>query len=226
MLRRIAEQREKVILQGAEPYLADGETVLHWTRAKQVNGRREGFVYLTPQRCIIHWAGRGEDAPGDFSWASITSWGVVSDAKGGPILGIEAGDSRCFVQLRATTPAMAEAVGTFVKLFAEHAPEPQSEITGGDHIGLFEPTASPEVTLHPMTIGDQARRIIVTLLGLTLIVGAILIIPLPGPWSFIVTIAGLAILASEYDLAKDALAWTKQKYQQASAKLKARRGST
>ena len=190
-----------------------------------MNGRREGFVYLTPKRCIIHWSGRSDEAPGDFAWESLKSWGVVSDARGGPILGLEAAEGKCFVQLRATTPAMADAVSTFVKHFADHAPEPRREMSGGDHLGLFEQTDSPDVRLHRMSIGDQARRIIVTVLGLTLIVGAILIIPLPGPWSFIVTIAGLAILASEYDLAKDALTWTKQKYQQASAKLKARRGS-
>jgi hypothetical protein len=48
---------------------------------------------------------------------------------------------------------------------------------------------------------------------------------LPGPWSFVVTIAGLAILASEYDWARDALAWSKDRYKAVSNKIKARRQS-
>lgn len=225
MLRRIAEQRERVILQGAERYLADDEIVLQWARAKQVGGRREGFVYLTSKRCLVHWTGRHEETTGDFAWPTITSWGVAAEAHGGPILGIEADGNTCFVQLRATTPGMANAVSEFVKRFADHAPEPLRPLSGPDDLGPFEATDSPRVRRHTMTLGDQARRIIVTVLGLALIVGAILIIPLPGPWSFVVTIAGLALLASEYDLAKDALSWTKQKYQQAAGKIKARRST-
>ena len=226
MLRRIAEQRQRVILAQAARYLDPGEEVVHWVRAKQVDGRAEGFVFLTPRRCIIHWTGKGEASPGDFPWEGITAWGVRSDVHGGPVLAVQNADESCFVQLRATTPAMAEDVAGFVKGFADRAPWPRETIVPPQHLeGPFEATAAPEVLEHRRSITEHTRRILVTVLGVALIVGAIVIIPLPGPWSFVVTIAGLAILASEYDWARDALAWSKERYKAMSNKIKARRQS-
>ncbi len=225
MLRRIAEQRQRHILAHADRYLDDGESVLHWVRARQVDGRREGFVYLTDRRCIVHWTGRKEGVPGDFRWEDITSWGVSSDPDRGTVLAVEASDAHCFVVLRTATAAMAEDVAEFLKEFSEQAPSPQEEVSAPDDLGSFEPTGSPEVTKQKMTVTDHTRRIAVTLLGIAMIVGAIAIIPLPGPFSFVVTIAGLAILAREYDWARDALDWTKQRYKQAAGKIKARRQS-
>lgn len=225
MLRRIAEQRRKVILAQAARYLEPGEEVIHWVRAKQVEGRAEGFVFLTPRRCIIHWTGKAGASPGDFPWEAITAWGIQSDAHGGPILALQDGSS-CFVQLRATTAAMAQDVAAFVKEFAERAPRPRETIEPPHNLqGPFEPTAAPELPQHRRTVTDHTRRILVSILGIALIVGAIVIIPLPGPWSFVVTIAGLAILASEYDWARDALAWSKERYKSVSNKIKARRQS-
>jgi uncharacterized protein (TIGR02611 family) len=226
VLRRIAEQRQRVILTQAARYLDPGEEVVQWVRAKQVDGRAEGFVFLTPRRCIVHWTGRGETSPGDFPWETISAWGVQSDAHGGPILALRDGDESCFVQLRATTPAMAERVAGFVREFAERAPWPRATIDAPQHLdGPFEATAAPEVPEHRRSITEHTRRILVTVLGVALIVSAIVIIPLPGPWSFVVTIAGLAILASEYDWARDALAWSKDRYKAVSNKIKARRQS-
>jgi hypothetical protein len=50
-----------------------------------------------------------------------------------------------------------------------------------------------------------------TLIGIALIVIAVLIGFLPGPWSIPLVIAGLAVLAREYDWAKDLLEWFKDK---------------
>lgn len=224
MLRRIAEQRRRLILAQADRYLDQGEPVLHWVRARQVGGRAEGFVFLTKDRCVIHWTGR-QEAPGSFKWDDILSWGIAAGAKGGPILALETQDGRCLVQLRATTAAMAEEVATFVSHFSELAPWPRRTISGGEEFGGFAPTRAPEVKQHRMSVTDHTRRVLVTVLGISLIIGAIVIIPLPGPWSFIVTLAGLALLAREYDWARDAMEWTKQRYKQAASKIKARRQS-
>ena len=225
LLSRIAEQRQRLILAQADRYLEDGESVLHWVRARPAEGRRDGFVFLTEKRCIVHWTGKQDDIPGDFRWDEIVGWGIASDAAGGPILALESPDGKCFVQLRAGTSAMADEVGTFVKHFAERAPQPRGPVEGGDHLGSFEHRDSLEVSSHKMSITEHTRRVIVTVLGIALIISAIVIIPLPGPWSFIVTIAGLAILASEYDWARDAMEWTKQRYKAAADKIKARRQS-
>ena len=80
-----------------------------------------------------------------------------------------------------------------------------------------------DVEHQPKGMTEKVKRTVVTVTGLSMILFAILIIPLPGPWSILISIAGFAILASEYDWAKDALGWMRKKYNDAKEKLKARR---
>lgn len=223
--RRLSEQRESVILAQAEPYLSDGETVLSWVRGRRVGGRGDGFVFLTPKRVIIHWTGRS-DAPGSFEWTGITGWGIVADAKGGPILGLECGDTECMVQLRSTTIAMAERVARFVAEFANHVPFAREPMNLNSQEGTFELVESIDLPKHRMTWGEKAKRIAITVIGATLVIGGIVLTPLPGPWSLPIVIAGLAVLSQEYDWAKDAREWVRSKSKQVAAKLRARRRST
>jgi uncharacterized protein (TIGR02611 family) len=223
--RRISEQRESLILAQAEPYLDDGETVLSWVRGRRVGGRGDGFVFLTPKRVIIHWTGRS-DAPGSFEWTGITGWGIVTDAKGGPILGLECGDTECMVQLRSTTSAMAERVARFVEEFAHHVPFAREPMNLNSQEGTFELVETIDLPKHSMTWGEKAKRIAITVIGATLVVGGIVLTPLPGPWSLPIVIGGLAVLSQEYDWAKDAREWVRSKSKQVAAKLRARRRST
>ena len=226
VFKKLSEQREKLIVSQAEPYLAENEDVLDWTRARPFEGRGDGFVFLSRRRIVVHWTGR-TDAPGSFEWHEVHAWGVVSETAGGPVLAIETEDgSVCFVQLRADTPAMAETVGRFVENFASLAPTPRRDLSDGAHIGEFQAVDSVDVTHHARGMTQKVQRSVVTVIGLAMILFAILIIPLPGPWSILISIAGFAILASEYDWAKDALGWMRQKYQDAKEKLKRRRQPT
>ena len=223
--RRISQQRESVILAQAEPYLSDGETVLSWVRGRRVGGRGDGFVFLTPKRVIVHWTGRS-DAPGSFEWTGITGWGIVSEAKGGPILGLECGDTECMVQLRSTTGAMAERVARFVEEFAHQVPFAREPMNLNSQEGTFELVESIDLPAHHMTWSEKAKRIAITVIGATLVVGGIVLTPLPGPWSLPIVIGGLAVLSQEYDWAKDAREWVRSKSKQVAAKLRARRRST
>src|SRR5437762_12936632 len=47
-------------------------------------------------------------------------------------------------------------------------------------------------------ISKSGRRIAVTVAGLVLLLVAVVIIPVPGPWSILLTIVALSILATEY----------------------------
>ncbi len=76
------------------------------------------------------------------------------------------------------------------------------------------------------TLVGMTRRILVTIGGVVMIVVAMLIIPLPGPWSILLTIAGLALLSSEYDWAQDILVWVKKKYEAAKEKIAQRKNSS
>jgi uncharacterized protein (TIGR02611 family) len=220
-LDRIGRLRERHIASYADEYLDEGEDIVHWVRARNVEGRGDGFIYLTERRCVIHYTSRS-DNHGAATWEEVNAWGIARDTKGGPILGIETAEGEShFVQMVVTTPAMAQEVETFVERFADLAPDPGSMVKG-NHIGRFEPRRRVEVERHPKTIRDQTQRILITILGVLLIVVGIIITPLPGPWSLPLIIAGLAILSSEYDWAKDARDWIREKSRKVAEKIKSR----
>jgi uncharacterized protein (TIGR02611 family) len=222
VLRRIAEQREKLIVAHADDHLDDGEEVQQWVRASRVGARGDGFIYLTQSRVIVHLSGSDEDN-GGFGWEELEAWGVATDVRGGPVLALETEDGHCVVQLRAQTEAMARDVKEFLERIGEMAPVPRRPVKTRNHIGEFEPVKTVEVQPYKLSIGGQAKRIIITIVGAALIIFALLIIPLPGPWSILISIGGFAILAQEYDWAKDALEWFKTKYEQAKKKISSRR---
>ena len=222
VFRKIAEQREKLIVAHADDHLPDGEEIQHWVRVSRVGARGDGFIFLTPNRVIVHLSGSDEDN-GGFEWGELEAWGVAPDVRGGPVLALETEDGRCVVQLRAQTTAMARDVTTFIEQFGGLAPMPSRPVQSGQHVGEFEPHTSVDVQPHKLSIGGKARRIIITIVGAALIIFALLIIPLPGPWSILISIGGFAILATEYDWAKDALEWFRKKYEQAKKKIQSRR---
>ena len=223
--RRLSEQRENLILAQAKPYLEDGEEVIGWVRSRRVGGRGEGFVFLTPKRCAVVWTSRNQQ-PTTFTWTEITTWGVVPDARGGPILGIETEQGTCTVQLRASTSAMAERVSRFIEDFSANAPFAREPMSMAHQGATFEPVTHVDVLSMPMSVGEKVKRVLITILGATLVIGGIVLTPLPGPWSLPIVIAGLAVLSQEYDWAKDAREWVRNKSKQVAEKLKARRSPT
>lgn len=66
--------------------------------------------------------------------------------------------------------------------------------------------------LHSMKIAiKHIRRVMITIVGLTVLILGIALLVLPGP-GIIVLIIGLAILATEYEIARIWLNKAKQKY--------------
>lgn len=220
----ISEKREELIKRPAEPYLDADEEVLHWVRCSKVEERGEGFIYLTPQRLIITWTGRN-DGHHVARWAEITTWGLANDKKGGPILGLEVGGETWYAQVHASTHNMAAAAHLFIQRLGSLAPCPKHPFHGGEDLGTFETEGHVEVDLVRKTPAEMIKRVAITVVGIAMIIGAVLVIPLPGPWSFLITIAGLAILSREYDWAKDLLEWTRERFQTVKQKIADRKRS-
>lgn len=88
---------------------------------------------------------------------------------------------------------------------------------------LAEPGIERKWHDHPSIVWTKAvgrfiqrsgKRIAVTVAGFVLLIVAALIIPVPGPWSILLAIVALSILASEYVWARRTLVYAKRKAEQ------------
>ena len=223
LLRRISEMRKDHILSYARPHLEEGEEIAHWVRARHPEKRRaEGFMFVTTKRFILCWTGSDLE-PHSLEWAEIEAWGVDDEVRGGPVLFIECDSSPAVAQMPVTTNGMADTVSHFVREFASRAPEPVDPPQEELWLGRFAPRSEVKVSPEQRSIAAQVKRAVVTVIGIVLVVGGAAIIPLPGPWSFPVIIAGLAVLASEYDWAKDVRDWVRERYKAAKQMIRSRR---
>lgn len=226
VIRWIGEQRERQIVAYAAAHLEEGECVTDWTRTRNPEARRrqEGFAYLTPHRTVVHWTGR-KDGDLTLSFKDISSWGVSSQTKGGPVLAMESDGKVISIQLVVRTPAMALEVSGFLRKFAELVPEPHRALSRKSGWDGFR--ADPHIRVGPdkQSVVERTRRVLATVLGVFLVLTGVVVGLVPGPGGILLVIAGLAVLGTEYDWAKDVLAWVRYKYRQAAARLRARRST-
>jgi uncharacterized protein (TIGR02611 family) len=222
----IHEQREKLILGNAYQLLDHDEDVVQWVRIADTSSRREGFAYVTPRRVIVHWNGRrAEDI--SFHWQQIRSWAVDVNADHGPLLAVEGEGLEVNIKLPTDTHATAERVSDFFRRWARHAPVSEEHPRNAPKTRRSDWRSDGEVEVKrvPRTPIEMARRILVTFIGVTVFVIGTIMIPVPGPWSFPIQLLGLAILASEYDWAKDGRMWTRKQYAKAKAEIRKRRAA-
>ena len=66
-----------------------------------------------------------------------------------------------------------------------------------------------------MFVEKSGKRIAITAVGFLLLLVAVIIIPIPGPWSILLSIVALSILATEYVWAERLLRTAKRKAEQA-----------
>jgi hypothetical protein len=219
LIRFIRSQRSKQVLAHIDTHLEPGEEVLQWARVKDPRTHDRGFVYLTRVRYIVNW---GDDRePQSTRWMEIESWGVNSEPQDGPIVGVEENEGARFLQLPIVTSGSEIRVTEFLRSWGRLAPEEATQHIDGKDLGIFRgPAAAVEFTAPRRNL---IRRVLFTILGVLLIIGALLIGWLPGPGGIFLALAGLWVLAQEYDWAEDALDWMKDKYREAKHKIQERR---
>lgn len=225
LLRQLAQVRERQILEHAEPFLDEGETVLAWVRVKRPHRSTRGLMFLTPKRVIISWSKAGTEGNVAVRWDEVVAWGLAPDGDRGPLFAIETASALQEAHILVRTDGMVVAANKFLVHFVEHAPPPSRALSRVAHPETFR-SQELRVERERKTVGKHTRRAVVSIIGLCLIVIAFLIGWIPGPWSIPLVIAGLAVLATEYDWAEDFLTWSRTRYERTKAKLKARRSTT
>ncbi|MGH2805788.1 MAG: PGPGW domain-containing protein [Actinomycetota bacterium] len=220
LIRKLSEYRERQILDHADDALRDGEQVTHWVRVKDPNKRGGGFLFLTEQHCVLYWSG-WSSAPISVPWSEITSWGVDRDGGRGPVLGIETEAASRFVQILVGTDGMVEKANAFLDRFAALAPEPKGPLSQSSHPHDYRAERGINVSKESKSMASHTRRVVITILGVTVLCLGIVLLVLPGP-GILVLLAGLAILGSEYDWAQDIRSWGQQRYRRARQRIKER----
>ena len=224
LLKKLAEFRERQILEHAEPFLDEGETVLAWVRTARKRGTSRGFMFVTPKRLVVSWSKVGPDENRAIEWREIRSWGVRSDGGRGPLFAAETDDDFFEAHILVGTDGLVDMANQFLVHFVHNALPPARPLTRVEAPHMYRVTEL-HIEREHRTVGKHTRRAIVTIIGLCLIVIAFLIGWIPGPWSIPLVIAGLAVLATEYDWADDFLMWARARYVATKEKLKARRSA-
>jgi uncharacterized protein (TIGR02611 family) len=218
---RIAQQREKQIVDRARPHLHAGEEVINWVRARHPRSGRRGVAFLTARRFLVLWSGR-PDGAGAVEWTHVEAWGIDSEAAGGPILSVEGRGSEAVIQLPAHSEGVAEQSSKFVRRLATLAPKSRWSKLGSGARSTDGDVSELRIRRVKKSVAGQTRRVVITVLGLVLLIVGVLLLVLPGP-GILVTIVGLAVLGSEYDWADDLLLWVRGRWHAAGDKLKSRR---
>lgn len=207
-LSKLSETRRKQIIGYVAAHLDDGEAMVQWARIRDPESGRQGFIFLTSLRCLIRW--RDNPEVESIAWDEVTEWSVNRSAPRGPILCIETSSGARYAQLQTGSKALALGAGRVVRAFNRLAPAAGA----ADDV---------EVKKEKLTPHAVARRIIITAVAILMMMGAGVIIPVPGPWSFLLVIGAFALLAREYDWAEDTLDWIKDKYEKAKARVRSSR---
>jgi Putative transmembrane protein (PGPGW) len=222
LIRRLSDIRRQQIISHVDPHLMDEEKVLDWARSRHPHSKKKGFAYVTDDRFFVVWRGGSDTDVEVVDLTQVESWGLENEDGKPPVLCVKTSDVSLYVELRTASPSMTEGARAFVRNLARLVPRAAGPPDAEER---FKAQTDVELLPHKRSASELTKRILVTILGGLLIIGAPLIAIVPGPWSILLVIAGLAILASEYDWAEDALDWAKNKYQKAKEKIKARRAA-
>ncbi len=190
--------REHITVSPLRPLLAEGEQVTARLHVRDPESGRRGIVAVTPSRCVVHWGLR--HAARVIPWEELTGWRMAEQARGGPLLRLSTRDDELAVQIPASSRARMRKASMLLAAFRRHAP-----------VDARGPQRSPD-TMDLRTerrgLRGHTRRLVVTVLGvLVILLGALFASPfVPGPGA-LTFLAGLAILAREYDWASDIHQW-------------------
>lgn len=190
--------RERLVLGPIRQSLAEGETVLAWSHASVPGTRAPGLFVVTQRRCLLQVA--SPSAPDiDLPLRRLRIFDLDRRTASTAQVRLRGDEAEVVAEFSLTSRHRARAMGRVL-----------AELTRAD-IGApdsFDPAATSPLPPVVRGVRDHARRVWVTVLGvLVLTVSLLFASPfVPGPGA-LTAVAGLAILAREYEWARDVHLW-------------------
>lgn len=197
-MRPVQRFRERLVLGHVRTRLAEGEEIVAWSHANLPDTRAPGLLIVTDRRLLLHVA-TSTIPDTSTPLAELTGFDLDRRKPSVVSVSVQGDNGHTQVDLNLTSRVRSRSVGRV--LAALH------------HQNLVAPANfDPSLTspLPPMERGvkDHARRVWVTVLGLTvLLLSAVFASPfVPGPGA-LTAVFGIAILAREYEWARDLHVW-------------------
>jgi hypothetical protein len=194
----VARFRERLVVGPLRATFGPGESLLAWAHARVPGVRPPAVLVVTDQRCLVHIASPsvadtytqlGALVSFELDRATPETVGVRVNSTGEDVM----------AELSLTTRARSRAAGRVLSALVHQ------NVGGPDG---FDPSQTSPLPPMPRGAKDHARRVWVTVVGvLVLLLSLAFATPfVPGPGA-LTAVAGIAILAREYEWARDVHVW-------------------
>lgn len=190
--------RERLVLGHVVRYLDGDEEVLAWTHANVPGTRAPGVLIVTNHRLLLHVA---TSSVPDVSTPIRRLANFTLHRRNPEVVRVRLSgdDGDVEVELSLTHRVRSRSVGRVLAALVRH------QVSAPDQIDWELTSPVPPM---PRSARHHARRVVVTVAGvLVLLVSALFASPFfPGPGA-LTAVAGIAILAREYEWARDLHVW-------------------
>lgn len=197
-MKRVRRFRERLVLGPILRYLDGDEAVIAWTHATIPGSRAPGVLIVADHHLYLHVA--SSSIP-DISTPLIRLSGFQLNRRNEEHVRVRVSgeDGEVEVELSLTNRVRSRSVGRVLSTLTYH------QVVGP---ATFDPEMTSPLPPMERTARHHARRIWITILGvLVLLVSAAFASPfVPGPGA-LTAVAGIAILAREYEWARDLHVW-------------------
>ena len=197
-MRRIRRFRERLVLGTIIRHLDGDEYILAWTHASLPDIRAPGVLVVTNHHVLLHVA--NSSVPDISAQLSELSAFTLTRRSAEVVRVRLSGEyHRVDVELSLTNRVRSRSVGRVLSELTRH------QVTAPDSFDAELTSPLPPMVRH---FRHHARRVWITLLGVVvLLMSAAFASPfVPGPGS-LTAVAGIAILAREYEWARDLHVW-------------------
>lgn len=194
----VARFREHLVLGYVRKGLAEGEQIRAWTHASVPGVRAPALLVVTDHRCLVHVASTTV-SDRETPLGALLRFELDRDTPEKVRVRLAGNGDDVVAELSLTSRARSRAAGRVLsELTRRNVGAPET----------FDPNKTSPLPPVPRGMKDHARRVWVTVVGvLVLVLSLAFASPfLPGPGAF-TAVAGFAILAKEYEWARDVHVW-------------------